>query len=506
MSLYEGPSLGFPHRGRNFTNEARHPLSAPPLRVNATLASSSGSGFSRHLVHQRSTSPSPELLVDALTNSSLANAALHSTNPYLRAGVFAVANNRAASAASSARRSVSNSVHNEAPVSYPTRRNVSLSRSRSPSTGAAASMPHQSPRSSHGTSKAASSAMMRTQQQPTSTRELPRANRSSPAWSSDIQQRRRHHHYDASEYSDAGSDAGDEQPLEESNVWVTEGTFIEDIASPPRHLRQQHPVNRRSHLAKQTPQQRQVSGYYFSQHGDPLQSSSDEIDKMIEAKLSIPPPTSSDVFVELMQSFSARFGSIRASTQQYVPSALAKLPVHKNLSKAPVARESNNRNNSFILDDEDDDVSTPLQRLELELGGGRPSRAQQPSAIIAPVVMSFAASPEQRRVGGSSALSFPSATFGHVTSQYTTSESHNYYDDAVVDAEAPMLHVSEQLLQLTFTCNHCGAKHMRGLQCSRCQRQLPRLCRCARCASWMRGNFCSTCGCRQPSTDTQLES
>jgi hypothetical protein len=498
MSLYEGPSLGFPPR-RKFASEVR--TSATP----------------RSIASQRSLSPSPEMVVDALTNSSLAHAALHSTNPYLRAGVFAVANRAASATSSGARRSASNNANNDALqyASYP-HRNVSTSRSRSPSTGAASSMPPPSQGASMGRSTTVRGAPRRPQSavpvtvsEPSRTRSSRISGASKEYASLTRSSNSRRHRSDTDDmavYSDSGEHDEAHHPLEESNVWVTEGTFIEDIASPPRHPSNRHgtqPVV----VSTATKQQlsRQEGGYYYFQQqqqhaADPNQSGAGDGDSgNPTVKVLLPPPTSSDVFVELMESFMKRFGSIRASTQQYVPLALAKLPEQQQQQRNRHAR-TRQLNASTLGDEEDDDASTPLQRLEQELGGGRAARPQEPSALIAPVVMTFAASPDRRRVGGSSVPPLPpSATFGHVTSQHSSSD--NFYDDAVVDAEAPMLHVSEQLLQLTFTCSHCGAKHMRGLQCSRCQRSLPRLCRCAHCASWMRGKFCSTCGHRQSHQD-----
>jgi hypothetical protein len=498
MSLYEGPSLGFPPR-RKFTSEVR--ISATP----------------RSIASQRSLSPSPEMVVDALTNSSLAHAALHSTNPYLRAGVFAVANRAASASSSAARRSASNNASNDALqyASY-SHRNVSTSRSRSPSTGAASSMPPPSQGASMSNSSTVRGAPRRPQaaapgtvSEPSRASRINSASKESHASLTRSSNNRRHRSgtNDMAVYSDSGEHDEAHHPLEESNVWVTEGTFIEDIATPPRHP---HSSNRHvtqpvvtSTATKQQLSRREGGYYYYQQQqhaADPNQSGADDVDSgNPTVKVLLPPPTSSDVFVDLMESFIKRFGSLRASTQQYVPLALAKLPEQQQRNRQAKTRQLNA---STFGDDEedDDDASTPLQRLELELGGGRAARPQEPSALIAPVVMTFAASPDRRRVGGSSVPPLPpSATFGHVTSQHSSSD--NFYDDAVVDAEAPMLHVSEQLLQLTFTCSHCGAKHMRGLQCSRCQRSLPRLCRCAHCASWMRGKFCSSCGHRQSHLD-----
>jgi hypothetical protein len=417
----------------------------------------------------RSTSPSPDPdALRAVTNHALVHAALHSNNPYLRAGVFAVADR----AASSARRS--GSTHDDKHVT------LSLSRSRSPSIGLGAPLMKPTPQGStrNSNTAAASRPTQPTKRQtsldattptPCSIRkrgqsevtsdQRARARRSSTLISNRLKHSVDHHtsKHDDYEYQTCLSDE------EESNVLITDGTVMEAIASSPSTLRRRRGHNWSSHEPGDA-------------HEDYLTSSSNDAGRMVAFAPNVarpsdnmtkvvahhrtthnaadptgaPPQRSEDMFEKLMDHFSSNFGLIRPSSDYVVLTLTTKSPAKATPRRAIATPPHVAANIPTVVED--------VQESQM-----------------APVFVSFAASPDRRAP--------------MQISSGTTTSTH-----------AP-LDVSEKLTQLTFTCTYCHAKHMRGLQCSRCQRPLPQLRRCGDCASWMRGRFCSACGARQPAEE-----
>lgn len=454
--LYEGPAVGL-QRAIPRRDQSHHHLGA------AATAVSDAAAYSR-----RSTSPSPD--IDALQNSSLVNAALQSTNPYLRAGVLAVANRAAASAA---RRSAS---------SQSTRHLPSRSYSPQPaqhepskpiaSSSAKAQVSHFSAPSSHSTK----AKLVPSGQLPMNRRRHGSTSRGfhSPT----VLSRPIDSNFFKADSEGQASTDGDGM----CNVLITDGTVMEDIASSSPRRTLDHHLSVRPH-GRHHPSSDpssapvdNIAGSSNSVHRDGEDHGEREAHKRFIERPTTTTTSKEDLFVQLMTSFSTHFGSIR-QTHDYVTSTLSAHPLLNKRCASPIegALSAHHRRTKtplqWLVEDREDGDSLPLHRDSLD---GRMEPVPR-SAYVAPaVVVSFAASPDRRQV------------VQHTSQQDPPSSSEG----------GPT--VAEQLKQLTFTCTFCSAKHMRGLQCGRCQRPLPQLRRCVVCNVWMRGNYCSTCGCRQP--------